>query len=716
MKFIRQYDESDCGPACLAMLAQHYKKKTLLSRIREWSKTDQEGTSLFGLIKAAEHLGIKLTGVKADKVDDIHNSELPMIAHIINDLGYMHFVIIEKKTKKKLHIIDPAKGKEVLLLKDFEKNWTGVLLLVQNDPTYGHDNGIPSKYQLFSNIIKKNKLTIINILILSIIINLLGIAGAFYFKYLIDSIIPSQILQNLHILSISVIFLYLVNAFISLIRFQASLNLSLKIDMNFMKGYYSHILNLPFKFFETRKSGEILSRFSDLAHIREALSSVTITLLVDTLMVFVGGTILFIQSSILFYITLLLIPLYLIIGLSFRKVLKKYNRLVMEQDATVSAYLIESFSGYPVIKSFSAEKEIYNKGVQYFQKLINRLYKLSFFTNTQLTINTFMKMATTLIILWVGSFLIMTENLTLGELITFNALVIYYIDPIERLINLQPQIQSAIVAAQRYLDIIDIKTEDTQREEDKTTPLDLNFNKQLKLKNVTFQYNFKENTLNNINMVIPKNHKVAIVGESGSGKSTIAKLIDNFHIDYEGEITIDDKSIMDVPKKSLRNMISFVTQQNFIFGATIKENLTIGLNRKVNDNEIHEACRIVCADNFIDKLPQKLNTQLHNGGSNLSGGQLQRIALARAILKDSDILILDEATSSLDASTEKAILNNIEKQLFNKTLILITHKLSNVKNANNIYFLKQGEIIEQGDHEQLINKQGEYYKLWESQF
>ncbi|WP_436963501.1 peptidase domain-containing ABC transporter [Staphylococcus xylosus] len=713
---MRQYDESDCGPACLAMLAQHYKKKTLLSRIREWSKTDQEGTSLFGLIKAAEHLGIKLTGVKADKVDDIHNSELPMIAHIINDLGYMHFVIIEKKTKKKLHIIDPAKGKEVLLLKDFEKNWTGVLLLVQNDPTYGHDNGIPSKYQLFSNIIKKNKLTIINILILSIIINLLGIAGAFYFKYLIDSIIPSQILQNLHILSISVIFLYLVNAFISLIRFQASLNLSLKIDMNFMKGYYSHILNLPFKFFETRKSGEILSRFSDLAHIREALSSVTITLLVDTLMVFVGGTILFIQSSILFYITLLLIPLYLIIGLSFRKVLKKYNRLVMEQDATVSAYLIESFSGYPVIKSFSAEKEIYNKGVQYFQKLINRLYKLSFFTNIQLTINTFMKMATTLIILWVGSFLIMTENLTLGELITFNALVIYYIDPIERLINLQPQIQSAIVAAQRYLDIIDIKTEDTQREEDKTTPLDLHFNKQLKLKNVTFQYNFKENTLNNINMVIPKNHKVAIVGESGSGKSTIAKLIDNFHIDYEGEITIDDKSIMDVPKKSLRNMISFVTQQNFIFGATIKENLTIGLNRKVNDNEIHEACRIVCADNFIDKLPQKLNTQLHNGGSNLSGGQLQRIALARAILKDSDILILDEATSSLDASTEKAILNNIEKQLFNKTLILITHKLSNVKNANNIYFLKQGEIIEQGDHEQLINKQGEYYKLWESQF
>ncbi|WP_432725162.1 peptidase domain-containing ABC transporter [Staphylococcus equorum] len=444
-------------------------------------------------------------------------------------------------------------------------------MLVQNDDSYGYDENIPSKSKVFIKILKNNKASIINIFLLSIFINFLGIIGAFYFKYLIDTIIPSKILENLHIISIAVLFLYLLHSLISLIRYQASLNLSLKIDMNFMKDYYYHVLNLPVKFYETRKSGEILSIFSDLSLIREALSSVTITILVDTLMVVVGGTILFVQSPTLFYITLILVPLYLTIGLSFRKVLKKYNRLLMEQDATLSAYLIESFSGYTVIKSFGAEHEVFKKGAFYFKNLIRKLYKLSFFTNIQLTINAFMKMVTTLVILWIGSSLIIKNELILGELLTFNALVIYYIDPIERLINLQPQIQSALVSTQRYLDITDIKTENEQRNDNKTSNYNINFKKQLEISNLSFQYDFKDITLKNINMVIPKNHKVAIIGESGSGKSTIAKLIDNFHIDYEGDINIDNTSIKDISKESLRSMISFVTQENFIFGAQLEK-------------------------------------------------------------------------------------------------------------------------------------------------
>lgn len=714
MKFIKQYDESDCGPACLAMISQYYGKKTLVSRIRKWSRTDEEGTSLYGLIKGGEHLGIELTGVKADGIKDIQVSDLPLIAHILNEDGFPHFIIIEKKTHNKLHIIDPAKGKEKMSFYEFEKNWDGILMLVKNNPNFGYDEALPSKYKLFSEILKDNKFIIINIFILSIVINLLGIFGAFYYKYLIDTIIPSRILENLHMITIAVLFLYVVNAVVSLIRYQISLKLSLKIDMDFMKKYYQHVLNLPVTFYEKRKSGEILSRFSDLSNIREALSSVTITLLVDTLMVIVGGSILFIQSPILFYITLFLIPLYLFIGLSFRKVLKKYNRLVMEQDATLDAYLIESFSGYPVIKSFVAENEVFQKGLNYFEKLIKRLYKLNFFINIQLTINDFMKMTTTLVILWVGSFMIMKGELSLGELLTFNALVIYYIDPIERLINLQPQIQSALVATQRYLDIMDIKTESNIKE--KKTNSNIQFKELLEIKNLNFQYGFQEMTLKNINISIPKNHKVSIIGESGSGKSTIAKLIDNFHIEYDGEIKIDDVITKNISRDSLRSMITFVTQQNFIFGATIRDNLKIGLEREVTDEEIMEVCKIVCAYNFINKLPQKLDTQLHNSGTNLSGGQLQRISLARAILKNSDILLLDEATSSLDTLTEKEVLKNIEKYVKNTTIILITHKLSNVKNSDNIYLLKHGEIIEQGKHEDLLRNKGEYHKLWSNQF
>ena len=266
------------------------------------------------------------------------------------------------------------------------------------------------------------------------------------------------------------------------------------------------------------------------------------------------------------------------------------------------------------------------------------------------------------------------------------------------------------------MDIKDIKTEDEQRTNNKVSPINIDFKNQIEIIDLNFQYNFKQKTLENINMLIPKNHKIAIVGESGSGKSTIAKLLDNFYTDYEGNIKIDSCSIKNIPKDSLRKKISFATQENFIFEATIRENLIIGLDREINDKEIYKVCRIACADNFINSLPQKLDTQLQNGGANLSGGQLQRLAIARAILKDSDILLLDEATSSLDASTEKEILDNIESKLNNKTIIIITHKLKDVKNADNIYLLKNGGIIAQGKHEELITGSKEYHRLWSNQF
>lgn len=715
MKFIEQYDESDCGPACLAMLSQYYGKKTVISRIRQWSKTDKEGTTLYGLIKAGEYLGLNLTGFSTDNIEDIKKSKLPVLVHIINEQGFPHFIIIEKRTKNKFHIIDPAKGKEKINFSDFESKWTGVLILVQNNPSINYDENIPSKINIFKQILKNNKFIIMYVFVLSVIINFLGIAGAFYYKYLVDSIIPSNILKKLHIISIAVLLLYIIHAFISFLRYQVSLKLSLKIDIDFMKNYYYHVLNLPVNFYERRKSGEILSRFSDLSKIREALSSVTITLLVDTLMVIVGGSILFYQSSKLFMITLVLIPIYLVIGFSFRKTLERYSRLVMEQEATLSSFLIESFSGYQIIKSLIAENKVFKKGVNHFNDLLKKIYKLDSFINIQLTINEFMKLTTTLIILWAGSSMIIKNELSLGELLTFNALVIYYIDPIERLINLQPQIQSAVVATQRYLDIIDIKSEEESTINDKERNIN-KFEKAIEIENLSFQYNFEGLTLKNINMLIPKNKTIGIVGESGSGKSTLAKLIDNFDVNYDGNIKIDNISTKSFSKESLRTLITFVTQEKFIFGATIRDNLTIGLNKIVTDEEIYKACKISCAYDFIINQPQKLDTQLHNGGSNLSGGQLQRISLARAILRDSDILILDEATNSLDNATEKEVLNNIEKHMTNKTVILITHKLSNIKDANNIYVLKYGEIIEQGKHEVLLKNKKEYYRLWANEF
>ncbi|MEB7367591.1 peptidase domain-containing ABC transporter [Staphylococcus borealis] len=709
LKYLEQFDENDCGPACLSMLNHFYhNSKITISKIREYSATDKNGTSLYGMIKGGEKLGLELEGVETDDIHNVDNTDLPLIAHIINQDGYLHFVIIEKIKKDSIRIIDPSFGRKTITIQEFHNIWTGVLLLVDKNTAPKIDQHPRKEHNLLLEIIKDNKVTITKIFLLSIIINLLGISSTLYFKYLIDSIIPSKVIQNLNKLSLAVLLIYISFSVCSFIRYQITLKLSLKIDIKFMRDYFNHILYLPVNFFETRKYGEITSRFNDISKIREALSAITITLLVDSLMVIVGGVLLAFQSTKLFILSLILIPLYLLAGLSFKKKLKKYNKLVMEEEARVDSFLFESLSGYNVIKSFVYENLALKKGVKKFKNLIHNIYSLNLYTNIQMSLNTFMKMIITLIILWFGSILIINNELSLGSLLTFNALVVYYLDPIENLINLQPKFQSALVSSRRFLDIMEIDKEKNNNHQKN------NFNETLALNNVCFRYGFDENTLSNISMNISKSEKVAIIGESGSGKSTLAKLIVNFYEDYNGTITIDKTPIDKISKKSLRTIVSYVSQENFMFGTSIKENLLMGKECE-NWNEIEEACEIACIDEFIKSLPQGFDTTLHTGGSNFSGGQLQRLALARAILKKSDILILDEATSSLDAYLEKQILKNIVERLKEKTVIIITHRLNTIKKLDKIYTLKNGVLVEEGKHEELIMNESEYYRLWKTQ-
>ncbi|MCG2101156.1 peptidase domain-containing ABC transporter [Staphylococcus epidermidis] len=715
IKFIEQYNEKDCGPVCLAMLAKYYNKDISISKLREWSETDKEGTSLYGMVEAGRRIGINLTGVSVNDVNEIDDASLPLIAHIINEKGYYHFVIVEKIKKDKFIIIDPSEGKRKISKNYFETLWTNILLLVENDETKQvTDIKLTSNKKIFLDMLNNNKKMILYIVLLSFLINILGIVGTFYFRLLVDKIIPEKTLFNLNILSLSVIGLYFINLLSSYIRYQISLKLSLNIDISFMKKYFEHVLHLPIKFYENRKSGEILSRFNDISHIRDALSSVTITLLVDTFMVIVGGCLLFIQSPLLLLISVVLIPIYLLIGLSFRNVLRKYNKLVMEQGAETDSFLIESFSGHYILKSYNLEKYIFEKGKKYFVDLVEKIYKLGKMTNIQMSLNNFMKLTISLVIIWIGSILIIQGKLTLGELLTFNALVVYYLDPIERLINLQPTIESATAASRRFLDILDINTEKTIQEKAKYKS-DYSFDKYIKFENVSFKYGFQKETLKNINLTIKKNQKVAIVGESGSGKSTIAKLLENFYSNFTGKILIDDSPINDFYKDDLREMISFVTQENFIFGDSIRNNLVLDMDDEKSTEEIMKACEIACIKSFIEDLPQGLDTKMYNGGNGLSGGQLQRISIARALLKNSDIILLDEITSALDSVTAQKIISNIDRLIGHKTIIIISHNLSYIKNADIIYTLKKGSICEHGKHSELLENKKEYYHLWYSQ-
>lgn len=712
IKYIKQYDEKDCGPTCLAMISQSFGKRVSIPRLRDYAKTDKLGTNLYGLIKAGEHIGIKLTGVKVDSVNELKKVELPIIAHIVNKQGYNHFVIIESLKKDKIHIVDPAKGKYKLTKQQFNEMWTNIAVLVKKTESFNSRDESPSYMNIFTDIFKKNYKTLITIVIISVLINITGIIGALYFKILTDNVIPSNVLSNLHTISIGVLILYIINALVTYLRYQMILKLSLEIDIGLMKDYFKHVLHLPMNFFDTRKSGEILQRFMDTSKIREALSSSTVTLLVDTFMIIVGCVLLYLQSPTLLFITVIFIPFFILCSLMMKQPFEHYNQKVAENDAELSSYLIESFDGSSTIKSYQSEPDRFEQGSQKFNQLINNLIRLGQLSNIQLTINNFLKITVSLVILWIGSYFVMNDQMTLGSLLAFNALTIFYLGPIERLINIQPTLQSSFVAARRIAEITDLDTEDKLH--DNNYPFI--FNNVINMDNVKFQYGYRDVILDGINLKINKGQKIAIVGESGSGKSTIGKLLNHYYDVAEGEISIDQRPINKIQLDELRHHIGYVSQETFLFADTILNNLLHGMNKGKSKEDIINACQLAEAFDFIQKQPDQFNTMLEKEGSNLSGGQAQRISLARTFLKDPDIYIFDEATSALDSRTEFKIMRHIDNLIQSgKTAIVISHKLSIIQNADVIYTLKNGKIVEKGTHKNLLKNRNEYYKLWQLQ-
>ena len=315
-------------------------------------------------------------------------------------------------------------------------------------------------------------------------------------------------------------------------------------------------------------------------------------------------------------------------------------------------------------------------------------------------------------VLWIGAYLAISGEITVGTLIAFNSLLAYFIEPIERVINLQPEVQSAIVAAERLGEILDLEAEKLVNEGKKINPKTLLG--EIEFKDVDFRYGTRKLVLKNINMKIQPGEKIALVGESGSGKTTIAKLLMNFYDATKGEILLNSYNIKDINKDSLRDKISYISQDSFFFSGTIKENLEFA-NEEATYEEIIEACKKAQIHDYINSTQTRYDTLLEEKGANLSGGQRQRLAIARALLKKPEILIMDEATSNLDTITEKAIETTIEECTHNVTTVIIAHRLSTIMRCDRIYVMDKGEIIEQGNHYELLQRKGYYYRLWTSQ-
>ena len=709
---VRQHDMTDCGAACLATVSKQYGLNLSISRIREVAGTDKQGTNVYGMIKAAEELGFTAKGVKGNQEAFFSDFPTPAIAHVVVNGGLLHYVVIHKVAKDKIILADPGRGIVKYTPEEFFKIWSGVLIILVPTARFqkGNENkGVLTRF--FSLMIPQRRL-LINIFLSSLMITVFGILASFYFRFIMDDIVPNSTRKTLIALSAGVIILYIFKTILEAFRYHLMLYLGQKLDIPLILGYYEHVLGLPLNFFGTRKVGEIVSRFTDASKIREAISSATLTIMIDSLMAIVGGAVLFSQSHTLFFIAVIVVVLYGAIVLAFNKPVKKINEQQMENNAQVTSYLVETLNGIETVKAFHAEDKAQAKTDKLFVKLLKSVFKGGMITNTQQSLTSLVSTIGGTAILWAGVVSVLNGNMTLGSLITFNALLAYFLDPVKNLINLQPTMQTAIVAAERLTEILDLELEKVQDEKRKLAPASLNL--PIRIDNLDFRYGTRKLVLENINMTIHAGEKIALVGESGSSKTTLSKLLMNFYPWEKGEIYIGDYNIKDINLEALRNKIAYISQDIFLFSGTIRENLELG-NDDATMEDIIEACRLSKADEFINALPMRYETMLEENGANLSGGQKQRLAIARALLKKPDILIMDEATSNLDSITEKAIEKTINSLSQNITTIIIAHRLSTIMRCDKIFVMDHGRFIEQGTHSELIAAKGRYYELWKDQ-
>lgn len=709
---IKQHDITDCGAACLATISKQYGLKTPITKIREVAGTDKQGTNALGVIKAAELLGFNAKGVKGNQEALFSEFPLPAIAHVIIDGNLQHYVVIHSIKKNEIIIADPGKGIVKYKPDDFFKIWTGVLILLTPNHTFEKGDETIGIFKRFFGLLLPQKKLMLHVFFGSLLYTLLGIAGAFYFKFLLDDIIPYSLEKTLVVVSVGIILLTIFKIIINAFRTNLLLHLSQKIDIPLILGYYNHVLDLPLNFFGTRKVGEIISRFMDASKIREAISGATLTIMIDTLMAIGGGVILYSYNATLFGIAVLMLMLYCALVFAFNKPIREINRKQMEENSQLTSFLVESLNGIETIKAFNAERQAKLKTEAGFVKLLKTVFKMGNMDNLRNSLTMFVGTVGGNAILWVGASSVIKGDLTVGQLIVFNSLLVYFIDPVKNLINLQPMMQTAIVASDRLGEILDLEIERKENEHKKIAPKSLKGD--IKIKNVDFRYGTRREVLKNINIEIKAGEKIAFVGESGSGKTTLVKLLMNFYSPEKGEILIDDNNIQDIQLSALRERIAYVPQDTFLFSGSIQENLELGTDN-VGLEEIVEASKMAKAHDFINDMPLRYNTRLEENGSNLSGGQRQRLSITRAILKKPDILILDEATSSLDSTTEKAIEKTINELSDGVTSIIIAHRLSTIMRCDKIFVMDKGEIIESGSHKHLMNSRGKYYDMWKDQ-
>jgi ATP-binding cassette, subfamily C, bacteriocin exporter len=708
---IKQRDLTDCGAACLASIAGFYKLNLPVARIRQLASTDKKGTNVLGLIEAANKIGFDAKGVRGE-FSSLVKVPKPAIAHVTVNGVLQHYVVLTNTTAKFVEAMDPADGKLHKYAHDeFKKIWTGVLVLLLPNQTFKPGDKRISNAVRFWKLIRPHRSVMTQAFFGALVYTLIGLSTSIYVQKIVDHVLVGGNENLLNLMSIVMIVFLCFQVFVGSTKSIFTLRTGQMIDSQLILGYYKHLLKLPQQFFDTMRVGEIISRINDAVKIRAFINDISINLVVNAFVVVFAFAMMFTYYWKLALIVLLVIPLYAVIYWISNRLNRKTERTLMERSAELETQLVESLNSIGTIKSFGLEANTNLKTEIRFISLLKSVYTSGVNSVITGSSSEMVSRFFTIILLWTGARFVIDDTLTPGELLSFYALIGYFTGPVGGLIGMNKSIQNALIAADRLFEIIDLEHEENENKVKVTSEMIGD----IKFQDVNFRYGARTLVFQDLNVLIPKGKVTAIVGESGSGKSTLISILQNLYPVTSGNIHIGDYDLKYLDKDSLRRLISVVPQKIDLFAGNVIENIAVG-DFEPDMKKLVGICSTLGMLTFIEKLPHGFNTYIGENGTSLSGGQRQRLAVARALYREPEILIMDEATSSVDSTSESHIWSAI-KVMRNKakTIILITHRLDSTHRADKIIVLDGGRVIEEGTHAELLRKNSEYSALWSQQ-
>jgi subfamily B ATP-binding cassette protein HlyB/CyaB len=707
---VEQAEEMDCGAACLAMICRHYGISMTLGKLRDLCNVTTMGATLDSLARAGESLGFTTRGVQCI-YESLRGFELPFIVHWE---GY-HYIIVYGTSKEWVWIADPALGFRKLSVEDFERGWSGTCLLFTSGPNLAQMAASRSPWIRFVGYLTPYRKILAHLFLATFVIQVLGVIPPLIIQNILDGVIVHQNVSLLELLITGLIVANVFSQLMSTVRAYLANFMVRNMDFAMMSQFFRHTMSLPFSFFASRKTGDIFARFQENQTIRAFLTESTVTTALNLLMVFIYFTIMFVYNVKMTLVLIgFVIPIVALTALATPKI-KRYAREVFSASTDSKAFLMEALAGVETIKGMGMERPVRLRWEKKYAKALEVQYRSQAFNILVGLGSQLLNAATTIAILWVGANLVLARELTIGQLIAFNAFMGSVLGPLMGLVSLWSMLNDAGVAMERLGDVLDIEPE--QKPEDLAARVILpDLQGEISLSGVYFRYGGSENeyVLENISFDIKPGELVAIVGRSGSGKTTLAKLLVGFYGPNEGKMTVDGYDLNVIDKACYRTQIGYVMQTNLLFSGTIADNIASG-DDAPDRRRIEEVAKMADAHAFISKMPLGYEQVVGERGIGLSGGQIQRLCIARALYHDPKLLVFDEATSALDTQSESNILGNMHDILKGRTAVIIAHRLSTIMRADKILVLYEGAIVEQGRHEELVQRKGMYYQLVQKQ-